>query len=147
LLDNGQPIGKVAAGWADEWAFIPITPLAPGGDEFSPAIITPQGTLAVLGVGKPDKGSFLAPPELDGNPILKAKAVGGLLPEQSAPDVLVLKAQAAGSTRSYVVQLSSTTSLAGAEPEWLKLLRSFPQLLGDRELDVHLAALDRRGIW
>ncbi len=144
LLDNGEPIGKVTADLAGEWAFIPATPLAPGDHEFSLVIVTSEGTVAVPGVGKLDKGSSLQPPETGGNPVINAKGVSRPGPEEPSS---AGAASAGGAAGSYSVQLSSTTSWKGAEQEWLKLQRSFPKLLGDKTLVVHKAELKQRGTW
>ena len=104
-------------------------------------IVTPQGTVAVPGVGKPQKGSALQPLEAGDGPIVKTKATTQSTAKQPQPPA------GDGKTAPYAVQLSSTTSWKGAEQEWVKLQRSFPELLGDKELVVHKAELDKRGTW
>jgi hypothetical protein len=143
LLDNGQPIGKVTADWAGEWAFIPDAPLAPGDHEFSLVIVTPHGTVAVPAVGRPDKGASLVPPGVNGRPEAGTTAENAASSVQSLSAVLAALKGVPKTERSYVVQLSSTTSRHGAEQEWLKLKRNFPGLLGDKELNVHQAVLER----
>ncbi len=147
LLDNGEPMGKVTADRAGEWAFIPATPLVPGEHEFSLVIVTLQGTVAVPGVGIPAEGSSLKPLEPGDAPIVKAKAITHSTSEETAAAAQPAAGGSAGKTAPYAVQLSSTTSWKGAEQEWLKLQRSFPDLLGDKKLVVHKAELDRRGTW
>lgn len=121
LLDNGKPIGTVTADWAGEWAFIPEKPLAPGKHEFSLVIMTPQGTVTVPAVTKPDKGAALVPPA-------PAKAGAGL------------------KRGDYVIQLSSTTTMKGAKQELSKLQRNFAGLLGSKKLSVHQAKLDQGSV-
>jgi hypothetical protein len=147
LLDNGEPIGKVKADWAGEWAFIPTTPIAPGDHEFSLVIVTPQGTVAVPGVGKPEKGSSLQPLGTGDAPNVEAKAIPHSTAQETAAEAQSPAGESVGKTALYAVQLSSTTSWKGAEQEWLNLQRSFPELLGDKQLVVHKAELDRRGTW
>ncbi len=148
LLDNGQPIGKVTANWAGEWAFIPDAPLGPGDHEFGLVIVTPHGTVAVPALGRPDKGASLVPSAtpavregLEAEPTAETAA----LADQPLSVALAALKGAPGGDRSYVIQLSSTTSRHGAEQEWLKLKRTFPGLLGDKELNVHQAVLERGG--
>ncbi len=121
LLDNGKPIGTVTADWAGEWAFIPDEPLAPGNHEFSLVIMTPQGTVTVPAVAKPGKGAARVP----GDP---AQAVSSLM------------------GGDYVIQLSSTTTMKGAERELAKLERNFGSLLGDKQLSVHPAKLNQGSV-
>jgi hypothetical protein len=143
LLDNGQPIGKVTADWAGEWAFIPDAPLGPGDHEFGLVIVTPHGTVAVPALGRPDKGASLVPPVANGTPEPTAETAA--LADQPLSAALAAFKGAPRGNRSYVVQLSSTTSRHGAEQEWLKLKRNFPGLLGDKDLNVHQAVLERGG--
>jgi hypothetical protein len=147
LLDNGQPIGKVTADWAGEWAFIPDAPLAPGNHEFGLVIVTPHGTVAVPAVGRPDKGASLVPPGVNEQPETGKTAENAAPSDQPLSAAITAFKGKPKMERSYVVQLSSTTSRHGAEQEWLKLKRNFPGLLGDKELklNVHQAVLERGG--
>jgi hypothetical protein len=143
LLDNGEPIGKVTADWAGEWAFIPESPLAPGDHEFGLVIVTPHGTVRVPAVGRPDDGASLVPPEVNGE--AEPAADTAAFEEEPVSEALAALKGASGGAPSYVIQLSSTTSRRGAEQEWLKLKRSFPGLLGDKDLKVHQAVLNPGG--
>ena len=145
LLDNGEPIGKVTADWAGEWAFIPDVPLATGDHEFGLVIVTPHGTVAVPALGRPDKGASLVPPAAKGAPSPEPTAGTAALADQTLSAALAAIKGAPGGDRSFVIQLSSTTSRHGAEQEWLKLKRTFPGLLGDKELNVHQAVLKQGG--
>jgi hypothetical protein len=146
LLDNGQPIGKVTADGAGEWAFVPEAPLAPGDHEFGLVIVTPHGTVAVPAVGRPDdEGASLAPPEVNGEVEAKPNGESADLADAPLSGALAALKTPSSAARSYVIQLSSTTSRRGAEQEWRKLKRTFPGLLGDKELNVQQAVLDPGG--
>ena len=50
-----------------------------------------------------------------------------------------------GNGTHYTIQLSSTHTLAGAEKEWVKLTRIFPELLDGMDLKVQEANVDALG--
>ena len=50
-----------------------------------------------------------------------------------------------GGPTHYMIQLSSTHSQTGAQKEWVKLRRVFPNLLDGMELNVHKANVEPLG--
>jgi hypothetical protein len=83
--------------------------------------MAPHGTVTVPAVGKPDEGASLATPE----------------PAEVLPPV---------KRDDYVVQLSSTPTMAGAKRELAKLQSSFAGLLGDKQLSVQQARLSQGSV-
>ncbi len=94
-------------------------------------------------------------PETEPPPVPSAAERAPTLPpeaeEQPAPEAISPKpaeppqTTAAPPAGAYVVQLASLKERAGVEPEWARLQKAFPGLLGDRQLSVQRVDLGNRG--
>ncbi len=76
------------------------------------------------------------PPEAEEKPVPEATPPKPAEPAQTA---------AVPPAGAYVVQLASLKERAGVEPAWARLQKSFPSLLGDRQLSVQRVDLGSRG--
>lgn len=164
LLDNGEPIGRVTADLAGEWAFIPDAALPQGDHQFSLVVAEPHGTVTMPAPkAKPtedakeprETGAPDAEPSGEDSGVLPDAGIGKqswlrepdgetpILPARKPVlEAIAVGTEAPAIKAGYIVQLSSVVSLDGARQEQEKLQRIFPELLGGMELAVEQAKLD-----
>lgn len=162
ILDNGTPLGTVKADSAGEWAFIPDQALPPGDHAFALVVSTPQGEVtlpartaepesqptvleeAVTSTGEETAAGATAPASDElRSPLPKESLELEGVSEDLPQPVAKPPQQRSGLSPSklYGVQLSSTTSEQAALREWKSLQDRFPNLLGDKNLDLQKAVL------
>ncbi len=156
VLDNGAPIGTVAADAYGEWVFIPANPLPSGAHDFGLVIKEVRGGASVPAAGQ-------APAKQDAAPDVAAPgdaaqdATGPGVPGINEPGTVVGAAaavpipsrkpdtgtkHAAGvPSPAFVVQLASVKSRAGAQREWQVLRKRFPKILSRLSLGLDEAKL------
>ncbi len=174
VLDNGRAIGSVTANALGEWVLVSTLPQAEGDHEFSLAVKSKLGGI-VVPESVPDAGEtpsrdapgreaksgdteplFPRQPLQDPSPTAESGAVESQAAREAAPviepviprrkpPVPRISGARASSADAFVIQLSSLKSAALAQQEWLRLQRSYPDLLGDKNLDLEQASLGGSG--
>jgi hypothetical protein len=146
LLDNGAPIGTVAADIYGEWVFIPVSPLPSGAHDFGLVIKEVRGGASLPAPGQAPRGQDAEPesaaPGVSGinEPGTVAGAAAAVPIPPRKPNAGAR--QAAGTpSPAFVVQLASVKTRAGARREWLALRKRFPELLSPLSLDLDEAKL------
>ena len=146
LLDNGAPIGTVAADAYGEWVFMATSPLPRGAHDFGLVIKEVRGGVRVPAPGQ-------APARQDGTERAAAPGGPGInepgtvagaaatvpIPPRK-PDAGTRHATGAPSP-AFVVQLASVKSRTGAQREWRALRARFPEILSQMSLSLDAAKL------
>jgi hypothetical protein len=146
LLDNGAPIGTVAADIYGEWVFIPASPLPSGAHDFGLVIKEVRGGASLPAPGQAPAGQDAergsAAPGVSGinesGTVAGAAAAVPIPPRK--PDAGTKQAAGAPSS-AFVVQLASVKTRAGARREWQALRKRFPEILSPLSLDLDEAKL------
>ncbi len=154
LLDNGAPIGTVAADAYGEWVLIPDHPLPSGAHDFGLVIKEVRGGVSVPAAGqtpaKQDAARDVAQdaaqdvtapgvPEIN-EPGTVAGADAAVPIPPRKPDIETARAAGMPSP-AFVVQLASLKSRAGAQQEWRTLRKRFPEILSTLTLSLDEAKL------
>jgi hypothetical protein len=146
LLDNGTPIGTVAADAYGEWVFIATSPLPRGAHDFGLVIKEVRGGVRVPAPGqapaKQDRAERVAAPGVPGinEPGTVASAAATVPIPPRKPDPGTRHATGAP-TPAFVVQLASVKSRTGAQREWRALRARFPEILSQMSLSLDAAKL------
>ena len=146
LLDNGAPIGTVAADAYGEWVFIATSPLPSGAHDFGLVIKEVRGGLRVPASGQApasqDAAQDAAAPGVPGTngPGTVAGAAATVPIPPRRPDTGTKHAVGTPSP-AFVVQLAAVKSRAGAQREWQALRKRFPEILSRMALSLDEAKL------
>jgi hypothetical protein len=146
LLDNGAPIGTVAADIYGEWVFIPASPLPSGAHDFGLVIKEVRGGASLPAPGQAPAGQDAEPgsaaPGVSGinEPGTVAGAAAAVPIPPRKPDAGTKQAAGAPSP-AFVVQLASLKTRAGARREWQALRKRFPEILSPLSLNLDEAKL------
>ncbi len=146
LLDNGTPIGTVAADAYGEWVFIATRPLPRGAHDFGLVIKEVRGGVRVPAPGQApatqDGAERVAAPGVPGinEPGTVAGAAATVPIPPRKPDTGTRHAFGAPSP-AFVVQLASVKSRTGAQREWRALRARFPEILSQMSLSLDAAKL------
>ena len=146
LLDNGAPIGTVAADAYGEWVFMATRPLSSGAHEFGLVIKEVRGGVRVPAPGqapaRQDGAERVAAPGVPGinEPGTVASAAATVPIPPRKPDAGTRAATGAPSP-AFVVQLASVKSRTGAQREWRALRARFPEILSQMSLSLDAAKL------
>jgi len=146
LLDNGAPIGTVAADAYGEWVFMTTRPLPSGAHDFGLVIKEVRGGVRVPAPGqapaRQDGAERAAAPGGPGinEPGTVAGAAATVPIPPRKPDAGTRPATGAPSP-AFVVQLASVKSRTGAQREWRALRARFPEILSQMSLSLDAAKL------
>ncbi len=146
LLDNGAPIGTVAADAYGEWVFIATRPLPRGAHDFGLVIKEVRGGVRVPAPGQApatqDGAERVAAPGVPGinEPGTVAGAAATVPIPPRKPDTGTRHATGVP-TPAFVVQLASVKSRTGAQREWRALRERFPEILSQMSLSLDEAKL------
>ncbi len=146
LLDNGAPIGTVAADAYGEWVFMATSPLPSGAHDFGLVIKEVRGGASVPAPGQApatqDGAERVAAPGVPGinEPGTVAGAAATVPIPPRKPDTGTRRATGVP-TPAFVVQLASVKSRTGAQREWRALRARFPELLSQMSLSLDEAKL------
>ncbi len=146
LLDNGAPIGTVAADAYGEWVFIATNPLPSGAHDFGLVIKDIRGGASVPAAGqapaKQDAAQDATGPGVPGlnEPGTVAGAAATVPIPPRKPDTGT-RHEAGAPSPAFVVQLASVKSRTGAQREWRALRARFPEILSQMSLSLDEAKL------
>ncbi len=155
VLDNGAPIGTVAANADGEWVLIPDSPLPRGAHDFGLVIKEVRGGVRVPAPGQ-------SPAKQEATPEAAPEATGPGVPGKNKPGTVagaaatvpipprkpdtgtkhaVGKRAVGAPPPAFVVQLASVKSRTGARREWRALRKRFPEILSRLSLSLDEAKL------